>query len=115
MSSIQDQHISAPRLPTLNRYWHFVRQMDQISLTRALQYEILTEHSLEGRVLDVGGGGLVRYLHMLACDVYHSVNIDPAADPTWVVEVGKMLPCDAEFYDAVISMNTFEHIFDVPL
>jgi len=65
-----------------------------------------------GRILDVGGGDQADYLSLIKFDHYDSINIDPAIAPTWVVNVGEEFPLDSETYDAVLSMNTLEHVFD---
>ena len=111
--SQHENYLAPPMLPTLSRYWGFARQMRRISLTRALQYEFFAAQMLKGKVLDVGGGNKVGYRDLLKCDVYDAVNINPAAEPTWVVQVAQPFPCADASYDIVLSMNTFEHVFDV--
>lgn len=109
----QNNYLAPPMLPTFSRYRHFASQTRRISLTWALQYECLARQTLTGKVLDVGGGENAGYREWLKCESYDSVNIDPAARPTWVVEVGQVMPCADAHYDVVLSMDTFEHIFDV--
>ena len=109
----QENYLAPPMLPTFSRYRHLASQTRRISLARALQYEYLASQMLTGKVLDVGGGENADYRELLKCDSYDSVNINPAAQPTRVVEVGQVLPCADAHYDIVLSMNTLEHIFDV--
>lgn len=109
----QENYLAPPMLPTFSRYRHLASQTRRISLTRALQYECLARQMVTGKVLDVGGGESAGYREWLKCESYDSVNIDPASQPTWVVDVGQVLPCADAHYDTVISMDTFEHIFDV--
>lgn len=105
--------IISPELPTLTRYRNLFWQNHQFSITRALQYEILSHYTFAGKLLDVGGGDRASYKDILRCETYSSVNIDAVAEPTWVVGIGEALPCGDNDYDCVLSMNTFEHIFDV--
>lgn len=98
--------------PTYLRYKVLSKKIRKVSLTRALQYEILESCSLKGKVLDFGGGEKVAYRDLINCSSYDSLNIDPDVNPTWVVNVGDKLPCDTGTYDTVISLNTLEHIFD---
>lgn len=75
-----------------------------------LEIEAMT---LEGRVLDVGGGAKASYQHLLrGSDHIVSVNIDPDIEPTVVADLSEPLPfADGEF-DTVISFNTLEHLAD---
>ncbi|MCH9053734.1 MAG: class I SAM-dependent methyltransferase [Proteobacteria bacterium] len=102
-----------PALPTFRRYWELFWRKGRMSIARTLQYEVLSRYSVTGKLLDVGGGERTSYRYLLDCDTYDSVNIDPDAEPTWVVGVGERLPCPDQEYDIALSMNTFEHIFDV--
>ena len=94
------------------RFRYFVAKIHTLSLTRALQYEVLENYPLVGDVLDFGGGGKSRYRNLLQCSTYNSVNIDPNIDPTWLIKTDERVPCDNSSFDTVISLNTLEHIFD---
>ena len=107
------EHLVAPLSPTLSRYRSLFGQKRKMSITRALQYEVLAQCRLEGKVLDIGGGNRADYHRIVKFQSYDSVNIDPAAEPSWVVQVGEELPCPDSHYDNILSLNTFEHIFDV--
>ncbi len=111
--SRQENYLASARLPTFSRYKKMVRQMRRISLTRALEYEYLTMLMLKGKLLDIGGGSKAGYRDLLSCDTYDSINIDPSAEPTWVVDAEQVFPCANVSYDVVISMNTFEHVYDI--
>ena len=111
--SRQENYLASAKLPTLSRYRNFVRQIGRISLTRALEYEFLSTLTMNGKLLDVGGGSKASYRGLLSCDTYDSINIDPAAAPTWVVGVEQAFPCADLNYDIVISMNTIEHVFAI--
>ena len=94
------------------RYRRLSNEIKRVSITRALQYEIIRSHSFKGRLLDVGGGKNADYISMIDCDHYEAVNIDQDIQPTWKIEVGEQFPCPAECYDTVISFNTLEHVFN---
>ncbi len=100
------------RRPTRERFFKFSSLIGKRSLTRALQYEILFDLQLQGRVLDFGGGNKALYRADLKCTHYDSVNIDPKIDPTWVIGVGDALPAEATGYDTTLAINTLEHIFE---
>jgi SAM-dependent methyltransferase len=98
--------------PTILRFFRLSKNLRKISLTRALQYEILDIYHLNGDVLDFGGGEKSLYRDRLLCDSYTSVNIDSSILPTWIVNVGSEIPCDREIFDTVLSLNTLEHMYD---
>ena len=98
--------------PSFKRYRQLVKAIRRMSLTRALQYEVLANYPLQGDVLDFGGGERALYREWLNCSSYQSININPAISPTWVVDVGDAIPCQENSFDTVLSLNTLEHIFD---
>ena len=101
------------KMPGFSRYMRLSTDIWRMSLTRALQYEVIKDYPLRGKVLDVGGGDCADYRSWLMCESYESVNIDSSMNPTWVIEEGDPLPCLPRSFDTVISFNTLEHIFDV--
>lgn len=100
------------RRPTFARWLALVRDLGQFSLLRALQYETLSTLELVGPVLDFGGGDKASYRHLIKVDRYNSVNIDSNISPTWLVDVGGKIPCEDARFQTLVSMNTFEHIYD---
>ena len=62
-----DQRAVLPKLPTYARYRYFADKIHRISLTRALQYEVLESYLLNGEVLDFGGGEKAHYRKLLNC------------------------------------------------
>ena len=99
--------------PSFSRCLSLLKEVRRMSITRALQYELLKHYPLHGKVLDMGGGEKVDYRSWLICTEYYSVNIDDSVKPTWCVDVGESIPCASSYYDTIISFNTLEHIFDV--
>ncbi|MCY4524788.1 MAG: methyltransferase domain-containing protein [Halobacteriovoraceae bacterium] len=73
----------------------------------------MEEITLGKNILDFGGGKEAKYRHLIPCESYDSINIDPQIKPTWIIKVGEHFPSPKNYYDTVISLNTFEHIYDV--
>lgn len=107
------------RAPSLKRLRALLKDTKTLSVLRALEYERLSRLELRGHVLDFGGGEVSNYSHLVSSwgsrdgFVYESVNIDPATKPTYLIKPGEPLPCDNERFDAAISLNTLEHVYDV--
>ena len=100
--------------PTWRRYKKvFLNQKENLSILRSLQYEMLKKARLGQKVLDFGGGDKAKYRHYLSCELYESINIDPKIQPTWTTKVGESFPSSANHYDTILSLNVFEHIYDV--
>ena len=102
-----------PPVPTLSRWRRITHAYRGQSVLRMLTYEKLSALKIAGRVLDMGGGRRAGYLPLLSAGlVVESVNIDPKIDPTHLVEPGRPLPFADSSFDAVICLNTLEHIYD---
>ncbi len=101
------------KLPNFKRYKSLFCNAGSISVTRVLQYELLSQKKFKGKTLDFGGGKKAKYKLILNVEEYDSINIDQDMEPTWITTVGQAFPCPKEHYDHVLSMNTFEHIYDV--
>lgn len=113
--------------PTLARYWALflrddlsVPQQRGLSVLRRLQYERMERVALAGTVLDFGGGDRVHYADQVSCWAahgrtveYRSANIDHAVQPTFPLQIGQPLPIDDESFDATLSLNTLEHVFEL--
>lgn len=111
--------LSPPLLPTWSRYRRIFGTGSNLSILRALEYEILEKIDIRGRVLDFGGGDKASYAQLLGAwkqnGSYESVNIDPNMQPTWRIEPGGDLPVRPDNYDYVVTFNTLEHVYDVRL
>jgi SAM-dependent methyltransferase len=84
-----------------------------MSVLRTLQYEKLAHCHFPGKTLDIGGGDHADYHNIVKFTQYESINIDPEIKPTWVIGVDDAFPVADQSYDTVLSLNTFEHIYDV--
>ncbi len=102
-----------PLKPGLARWWHITRAFRGQSVLRMLEYERLAQLPLTGNVLDMGGGQKAKYLPLLPPGLtVSSANIDPGIVPTHIVQPGQPLPFADASFDAVICLNTLEHIYD---
>lgn len=109
--------VKAPLLPSWSRYKALFRGSTDLSVLRALEYELLAQMRFSGRVLDFGSGKNSNYRDrmrewMAGC-YYETANIDRAIEPTYLIAPGEPLPIDSNSFDAVITLNTLEHVFDV--
>ena len=108
-----DYRYHPPPVPGFSRWWRMTRAYPGQSILRMLTYEKLITLRIAGRVLDMGGGRNAKYLSLLPAGLaMESVNIDPKIAPTHLVEPGKPLPFADGMFDAVICLNTLEHIYD---
>lgn len=109
-------HVLAHK-PTLARLGKIASGLRARSLLRCLEYERLASTGLDGVVLDFGGGKNANYRSMTSQwgDRFDlkSANIDPVQDPDYLLSDDGRIPTDADAFDAVISLNTFEHIYDL--
>lgn len=108
------------RPPTFARYHRLFWRTKGKSILRCLEYERLSKLGLTGRVLDFGGGNNSNYSDEIINwgdpdqgYIYESANIDQYIDPTYLLDKEGKIPVEADYYDAVISLNTFEHIYDL--
>jgi SAM-dependent methyltransferase len=105
------------RKPTLARLRAISVGLRDRSLLRCLEYARLAEAGLEGNVLDFGGGKNANYRAMTGewgkGFTLSSANIDTDQDPDYLLDGDGKIPTEAEAFDAVISLNTFEHIYQL--
>lgn len=107
------------RTPSFERFKTISAQVSKQSILRCLEYERLSTLKLSGRVLDFGGGNRTNYMDRMdswsagEATIYESANIDPVTQPTYLISPEGEIPCEDGRYDKVISLNTFEHIYDV--
>jgi len=94
--------------------------MKDKSILRCLEYERFTSLRLSGIILDFGGGAKANYKEKMMnwCNpkkkyIFESANINPEIGPTYLVGRNETIPVDSEHFDVVISLNTFEHIYNL--
>ncbi len=100
---------------SIKRLKYLINSSKKMSVTRALQYEIIKNIKLNGKVLDYGGGREATYLNILNVSNYSSINISHKLKPTYKIRVGDKIPVKSLSFDNLISFNTLEHIFDPKL
>jgi SAM-dependent methyltransferase len=87
--------------------------MQVYSIIREEEYKRLQGLTLDGVILDLGGNIKSEYHALIkGSHTFKSVNIDPAHGCDMVFDIQKPFPLESKSFDAVISMNVFEHIFD---
>ncbi|MGD1929091.1 MAG: class I SAM-dependent methyltransferase [Leptolyngbyaceae cyanobacterium] len=117
----QDEIGVSLRRPTWKRFRNLFWSKHDLSILRVLEYEILDECQMAGKILDIGGGEKVSYFRDCLSrwtvaeekSIYESVNIDIKVSPTYLVEPGAPIPVIDESYDVVFALNTFEHIYNL--
>ncbi len=98
-----------PRRRTLRR-WREIA-FSRHSLLRALEYERIRGLELRGRILDLGGGERNSYASLLRLrGRVESVNLSRDVRPTCIADLERRLPFADASFDAVLSLNTFEHL-----
>lgn len=108
-----DYQYIEPEIPSFARWRDLHRKFPDNSLLRMMEYEALGTISITGDVLDIGGGENARYKGHLPGGIdYHSVNIDPAIAPTWLIEPGADFPIEDGRFDFAVCFNTLEHVYD---
>lgn len=108
------------RRPTMARFRALFGSRPRHSVLRSLEYERLAELELSGRVLDFGGGSRTNYsAHVPSWGrepggyQYESANIDPGTRPTYLIRPDAPLPVSDGSFDAVLSLNTLEHVYEL--
>ena len=111
MTILRKNWLEPPQSPTRTTFARLSRTTG--SLMRELMNLEIEAMSLEGRILDVGGGLNASYNHLLRCEgEVLSVNIDSEISPSVVADFADPLPFDSNSFDTVISFNTLEHLAD---
>lgn len=101
--------IERPLRATWRRWWRFARS--PYTIYRTFEYELIEGLLVHGRVLDIGGGQVNSYYHLLKADGHiESVNISQDIEPTLIADLNQPLPVDDGIYDTVLCFNTLEHV-----
>lgn len=109
--------LEKPLLPSWRRLRALLNDGEGLSLLRVLEYEVLAKMRFSGRVLDFGGGRKANYrermhLWMSGCTV-ETANIDPSIEPTHLITSDQSLPIEDDCFDAVVTLNTLEHVYEI--
>lgn len=96
MISMSSCKIQYPLQPSCERFRKLFKGYSDLSVLRALEYEILEQLELTGRLLDFGGGANANYQTLMGkwmngC-IYETANIDPSIRPTYLISPGQSLP-----------------------
>jgi SAM-dependent methyltransferase len=105
--------LSIDNLPSFVRFRYLFQKIGKISLSRALQNEVIEKYFFKGDLLDFGGGEISHNRSLIKCGSYKSINIDAKMKPTWVTDVNDPFPCSDGSFNHIFSFNTLEHIFAV--
>jgi SAM-dependent methyltransferase len=89
-----------------------LNDVSTISITRAIQLELLKNKEFHGDLLDYGGGDNAQYRKYIKSESYSSANIDSNIRPTWVISIGEKIPCNDLTFENVLSLNTLEHVYN---
>lgn len=82
-------------------------------MLRRMELDLISQLELTGTVLDFGGGTTANYVPFLDTRAaVRSVNISDEFEPTDLVEPGDKIPYGDGHFDAVITLNVLEHIYD---
>ena len=102
-----------PPIPSFADWRRLRAKGRDLTILRAMEYDILDQIQITGRVLDFGGGRKADYAPVFPPETsVSSVNIDAEFDPTHIVAPGAPLPFEEASFDTVLTFNTLEHIFD---
>ncbi len=106
-----DYVLKPPPRPSFGRWKRLA--FSRLSLIRALEYEAISSVAFSGKVLDIGGDRRSGYPKFIQGSLsYETVNFNSEASPTFQLDLERELPLADGSYSHVISVNTFEHIFN---
>lgn len=87
--------------------------MEIPSLLRLAEHKALSQISLSGSVLDLGGDTRSKYRTCFKGDpVFTTVNLDPKANPDILHDLEQPLPLPDSSHDHVVLINVLEHVFN---
>lgn len=87
--------------------------MEVPSLLRLAEHRALSQISLSGSVLDLGGDTRSKYRTCFKGDpVFTTVNLDPKSNPDILHDLEQPLPLPDSSYDHVVLINVLEHVFN---
>ena len=99
------------------RYLSIFIRHGNLSLFRAMTYEVVFSRFYVGKLLDFGGGKRVKYFDriekLIKSGSYESVNIAADMEPTLIIQDSIKIPLPDMQYDTVLSLNTLEHVYEI--
>ncbi len=102
-----------PPLPSFAQFRYLRRYGGKLTMLRRMEIDLISKLDLSGEVLDFGGGETANYRRYLPQDLtLRSVNISEEFSPTDLVAVDDPIPFEDSRFDAVVTFNTLEHIYD---
>jgi SAM-dependent methyltransferase len=82
------------------------------SIIRQREYEEISKLEINGKILDLGGSTKSGYHELIrGSHTFTTVNIDRSFGCDMVFDIQEKFPLPDNEYDAVISINVFEHVF----
>ena len=85
----------------------------EISLLRKFEYEKIAGLKIDGKILDLGGDKRSGYHELIkGSHKIEAVNLNPDCGADLCFDLEKKFPLDNDSYDAVLCVNTLEHIFN---
>jgi SAM-dependent methyltransferase len=83
------------------------------SIIRGHEYALLSKLTLDGNILDIGGSKKSGYQELIMGQhTFTTVNIDESYECDLVFDIQNKFPLENNSFDAAISTNVLEHIFD---
>jgi SAM-dependent methyltransferase len=83
------------------------------SILREAEYKAIKQLELSGNILDIGGSKKSGYQELIGGEhTFTTVNIDATYVCDLVFDIQNRFPLEDSSFDAAVSMNVLEHIFD---
>jgi len=84
-----------------------------LSVIRGAQYKELLKLTINGEILDIGGSKKAGYHELIKGEhLIKTVNINPEYGCDVIFDIEKKFPLDDKSYNAVITLNVLEHIYN---
>lgn len=83
------------------------------SILRMCEYQELSQLTVEGNVLDLGGSTVSTYQTFFSASHIDTFNIDPNVGANIIGSVEEKFPVESETYDNVLAINLIEHVYKV--
>lgn len=88
-------------------------KISHLSIIREAEYKALKDITLNGVILDVGGGPKSLYHELIKGEhTFFAINFDESIKPDCVVDVEFPFPLESNTYDHAMCMNVLEHVYE---